>query len=54
MQQLDGVTQQNAAMFEETTASSHALRREVDTLNGAMARFRTGSAAWEDAPRKAG
>ncbi len=53
MQQLDGVTQQNAAMFEETTAASHALRQEADLLNGAMSRFQTGSAAWDEAPRKA-
>ena len=40
--QLDQVTQQNAAMFEETTAASHALTREAETLTQTMARFRTG------------
>jgi methyl-accepting chemotaxis protein len=40
--QLDQVTQQNAAMFEETTAASHALTREAETLTRTMARFKTG------------
>ncbi|WP_300519433.1 methyl-accepting chemotaxis protein [Aliiroseovarius sp.] len=43
--QLDQVTQQNAAMFEETTAASHALSREAEALTQTMARFRTGAAA---------
>jgi methyl-accepting chemotaxis protein len=42
--QLDQVTQQNAAMFEETTAASHALTREAETLARTMGRFRTGEA----------
>ncbi|WP_068111442.1 methyl-accepting chemotaxis protein [Tropicimonas marinistellae] len=42
--QLDQVTQQNAAMFEETTAASTALTREARVLTETMARFRTGSA----------
>jgi methyl-accepting chemotaxis protein len=37
---LDHVTQQNAAMFEETTAASHALTTEADALADAVARFR--------------
>ncbi|MZR13219.1 HAMP domain-containing protein [Maritimibacter sp. DP07] len=45
--QLDQVTQQNAAMFEETTAASHALTREAETLAQTMGRFQTG-------PRDAG
>ncbi|MEP5732322.1 MAG: methyl-accepting chemotaxis protein [Sulfitobacter sp.] len=36
---LDQVTQQNAAMFEETTAASHALRSEADALVTAVSRF---------------
>jgi len=40
--QLDQVTQQNAAMFEETTAASHALTREAETLSETMEQFRTG------------
>lgn len=41
--ELDHVTQQNAAMFEETTAASHALTSEADALAQAVARFRLGS-----------
>lgn len=37
--ELDHVTQQNAAMFEETTAASHALTSEADALASAVARF---------------
>ncbi|MGH1369163.1 MAG: methyl-accepting chemotaxis protein [Maritimibacter sp.] len=43
MNQLDQVTQQNAAMFEETTAASHALTREAETLAKTMAQFKTGT-----------
>ncbi|MBT2131359.1 methyl-accepting chemotaxis protein, partial [Aliiroseovarius lamellibrachiae] len=42
--QLDQVTQQNAAMFEETTAASHSLTREAETLTSTMGRFKTGAA----------
>jgi methyl-accepting chemotaxis protein len=38
--QLDQVTQQNAAMFEQTTAASNALSREAQVLNDTMTRFR--------------
>ena len=41
--ELDHVTQQNAAMFEETTAASHALTSEADALSNAVAKFRLGS-----------
>lgn len=37
---LDQVTQQNAAMFEETTAASHSLTSEADSLANAVARFK--------------
>lgn len=37
---LDTVTQQNAAMFEETTAASHALNSEADSLAKSIAQFR--------------
>jgi methyl-accepting chemotaxis protein len=40
--QMDQVTQQNAAMVEQATAASHALTREADTLANLMAQFRTG------------
>uniref|UniRef100_UPI003568249C methyl-accepting chemotaxis protein n=1 Tax=Phaeovulum sp. TaxID=2934796 RepID=UPI003568249C len=40
--QLDQVTQHNAAMFEQTTAASHALTRCATSLSDTTARFRTG------------
>ena len=39
MQQLDQVTQHNAAMFEETTATSQTLSREAANLNETLGRF---------------
>lgn len=39
--ELDQVTQQNAAMVEETSASSQALSLEAERLANALARFRT-------------
>lgn len=41
MNQLDQVTQQNAAMFEETTAASHSLSRGAETLKAVTRQFRT-------------
>ena len=38
--QMDQVTQQNAAMVEETTAASHALAKEAGELAQLMTRFR--------------
>lgn len=43
MQELDSVTQQNAAMFEETTAASTALSQEAKSLNSAVSRFNIGA-----------
>lgn len=37
--QMDHVTQQNAAMVEEATAAAHSLRRETDQLNDLVGRF---------------
>lgn len=37
---LDRFTQQNAAMFEQTTAASHSLTQEVDTLTETVSTFR--------------
>ncbi|GGH48219.1 HAMP domain-containing protein [Frigidibacter albus] len=51
--QLDQVTQQNAAMFEQTTAASHSLNREAEALTATMARFRTGAAGTGAPPRPA-
>jgi methyl-accepting chemotaxis protein len=39
--QLDSVTQQNAAMFEETTAASQVLAVEATTLTGTVGAFST-------------
>lgn len=38
--QMDQTTQQNAAMVEETTAASHALRKQIDDLTSLVAQFR--------------
>lgn len=39
--ELDQVTQQNAAMFEETTAASHSLTQQANALRASMAKFVT-------------
>ncbi len=39
MNQMDQVTQQNAAMVEQSTAASHALAQEADTLATLVQRF---------------
>ena len=39
--QMDQVTQQNAAMVEETSAATHSLASETDRLNGQVGMFRT-------------
>ncbi len=38
--QMDDVTQRNAAMIEEVTASAHGLNREMESLTGMVGRFR--------------
>ena len=47
--QLDQVTQQNAAMVEETTAASHAMRAEAEALSRLVAQFQARRAAPEPA-----
>ncbi|MDQ8028137.1 MAG: methyl-accepting chemotaxis protein, partial [Brevundimonas sp.] len=42
--QMDQVTQQNAAMVEESTAASHSLSQEAEVLAGSVSRFRIGDA----------
>ena len=42
--QMDQVTQQNAAMVEESTAASHSLTQEAEELMSLVARFQTGAA----------
>ncbi len=41
--EMDGVTQQNAAMVEEATAAARSLSAEADELGRQVARFRVGS-----------
>ena len=43
--QMDQVTQQNAAMVEESTAASHALAEEAEALAHLVGHFRLGEAA---------
>ena len=52
--QLDQVTQQNAAMFEQTTAASHALTSEAQSLSVTMAKFKTRDGQTKPAPVKFG
>jgi methyl-accepting chemotaxis protein len=47
--QMDQVTQQNAAMVEEATAASAGLKAETEELARLMGRFRTGGQAPADA-----
>jgi methyl-accepting chemotaxis protein len=51
--QMDQVTQQNAAMVEEATAAASSLRLEADGMADQMAQFRTGQGAARP-PRAAG
>lgn len=58
MNDLDQVTQQNAAMFEETNAASHALTSEASALVTASAQFKLHQSAQPkrkslDAPMRA-
>jgi methyl-accepting chemotaxis protein len=43
--QMDQVTQQNAAMVEQATAASHSLREETDALSSLIAQFQVGDVA---------
>jgi len=51
--QMDKVTQQNAAMVEETTAVTHRLSSEADSLATLIAQFRTSGDASIRAPEPA-
>ena len=55
MNQMDEVTQQNAAMVEEATAASQALRSEAQTLRQLLSRFDVGDvrASSEKSSRRA-
>ena len=48
--QMDQVTQQNAAMVEESTAASHSLASEAEALTKLVAQFRIGAAMDNAAP----
>jgi methyl-accepting chemotaxis protein len=50
--QMDQVTQQNAAMVEETTAAASNLRTEAHELADLMTRFKTGAAVAQAAPAR--
>jgi methyl-accepting chemotaxis protein len=41
--QMDQVTQQNAAMVEQSTAASHSLAQEAEALQASVAQFRVGA-----------
>ena len=43
--QMDQVTQQNAAMVEQSTAASHSLSHEAETLASSVSRFQIGAPA---------
>ncbi len=51
--QMDQVTQQNAAMVEQSTAASHSLAREANELMRLLVRFRTGDDARMERPERA-
>jgi methyl-accepting chemotaxis protein len=51
--QMDQVTQQNAAMVEESTAAAHGLNTEADSLSNSVSRFRIGDTAAPAARRPA-
>jgi methyl-accepting chemotaxis protein len=42
---MDQVTQQNAAMVEESTAASHSLTQEAEEMMRLMSRFEVGNAS---------
>jgi len=49
--QMDQVTQQNAAMVEESTAASHSLAKEAGELSELASKFDIGSGAAAPAAR---
>jgi methyl-accepting chemotaxis protein len=51
--QMDQVTQQNAAMVEESTAAGHALSQETAQLVGLVGQFQVGREAGDGAMRRA-
>jgi len=51
--QMDRMTQQNAAMVEQSTAASHSLANEAEELARLLSRFQTGDAGAAAPPSKA-
>jgi methyl-accepting chemotaxis protein len=49
--EMDGVTQQNAALVEETNAAARSLSNEADTLTESVSRFKIERRAPRDEPR---
>jgi methyl-accepting chemotaxis protein len=47
---MDQVTQQNAAMVEQSTAASHSLAQEAESLQASVGRFRVGESLSRPAP----
>jgi methyl-accepting chemotaxis protein len=50
--QMDQVTQQNAAMVEQSTAASHSLNQEAEALLGLLSHFKSGAEPEAAAPHK--
>jgi methyl-accepting chemotaxis protein len=50
--QMDQVTQQNAAMVEQTTAASHSLTEETEQLSGLIGQFLIGQVGGKDSMRR--
>ena len=50
--QMDQVTQQNAAMVEETTAAAYNLSRETTQLTGLVSRFQTNAGQVREPARR--
>jgi len=51
--QMDQVTQQNAAMVEETTAAAHSLKGQAQVLDELVSAFRLAAQAQANARRAA-
>lgn len=51
LNQMDQVTQQNAAMVEETTAAAHSLNQDSDELVRVISRFKVGQVTSLEASR---
>ncbi len=50
--QMDQMTQRNAAMVEESTAATHTLSQETALLSGLIGQFQLGEADEAEAPRR--